>query len=240
MKIIGMMVCGQGEADRYLEKPLQQFKELCDDAIIACNGEDKKRDKLIKKYGFWSYRDDREWGLYQPHIKTALLGKIMRLKPDWVLPLDADEEIAGMDRPLLEKTINELPTGKKSCFFYFVTLWQDDKHFAPKFGFWNIRLFQPVPALGLQYQKTPLHCGLAPPYAYNPKHAKNLPMVVRHYGMMSQEDRDKKIERYEKYDPRQIYKNPIYYDWLKEDEEPKPYNEDSMIRKVTALSHEYD
>lgn len=236
MKIVGMMVCGPGEADRYLEKPFNQLKELCDDVIICCNGEDKKRDRMIKKYGFWSYRDDREWGLYQPNIKTDLLQKVMKLKPDWIVALDADEEIAGMDRATLEHLITTMPPQKYGAYFYFVTLWNDPEHFAPKFGFWNIRLFKPMPALGLQYLKQPVHCGLAPPYAYSNKFVYYTPHVVRHYGLMKKQDRDKKIDRYKKYDPKQVYKNPLYYEWLAEEGIEKPYDESSMLRKVAALS----
>lgn len=238
MKIVGMMVCGPGEADRYLEKPLNQFKNLCDDAVICLNGEDPKRDALVKKRGFWSYRDDREWGKFQPNIKTDLLAKIVKMGADWVLPLDADEEMARMDRKTLEEMINAAPEKKHSFFFYFVTLWGDEEHYAPKFGFWNIRLFKPVRALGLHYQKTALHCGLAPPYAYSNKHAIYSKHIVRHYGLITKEDRQAKVERYKKYDPKQIYKNPIYYQWLEEEKISRPYNENDIISKVASMSNQ--
>lgn len=232
MKVVGLMVAGQGEAARYLKKPLDQFKSLCDDVVIALNGEDIERDRLIKKYGFWSYRDDREWGKFQPTIKTELLSRVVKLKPDWVIPLDADEEIAGMDKPTLLKTIEELPKERYGCFFYFVDLWDDVEHYNPKFGFWNIRLFQPVPHLGLQYLKQPVHCGLAPPYAYAPKYSVHLPFLVRHYGLMKKEDREKKIERYNQYDPRKVFKSPLYYEWLQEEGGGRTYNEESVIMKI--------
>src|SRR3990167_5612963 len=133
-KIIGLMVCGPGETERYLEKPLEQFKKLCDDAVICLNGEDAKRDNLIKKYGFWSYRDDREWGKYQPQIKTDLLTKIVKMKADWILPLDADEEFADMTREKLE----ELTDKKRACYFYIVNHWDDESHYHLGLSFWNI------------------------------------------------------------------------------------------------------
>lgn len=203
-RIIGLMVCGVGE--KYLDKPLANFKNLCDDAVICCNGEDKRRDRLIRKYGFWSYRDDREWGKFQPQIKTDLLARVAKLKPDWVLPLDADEEFADMTR----ETLESLTSKKRACYFYIVNHWNDKEHYHKGLSFWNIRFFKFIPEWGLQYLKKALHCGLAPPYAYN--FGTYVPYVVRHYGLMTQEARDTKVARYKKYDPTAKYKSHIYYE----------------------------
>ena len=227
-KIIGLMVCGVGEADRYLEKPLKQFKELCDDAVICLNGEDKKRDRLIKKYGFWTYRDDREWGKFQPQIKTDLLAKIVKMKADWVLPLDADEEFADMTREKLE----EMTSGKRGCYFYIVNHWGDPEHYHRGLSFWNIRFFKVIPALGLQYLKKPLHCGLGPPYAY--KFGTYTPHIVRHYGLMKKEDRERKVERYKKYDPKAIYKSSNYYDAIAVDMKVATYDLAAINGKLKA------
>ena len=228
-RIIGLMVCGVGETERYLEKPLNQFKKLCDDAIICLNGEDKKRDALIKKYGFWSYRDDREWGKNQDKIKTDLLAKIVKMKPDWVLPLDADEEFAQMDRATLEGLTDK----KRACYFYIVNHWNEEGKYHRGLSFWNIRFFKVKKELGLVYQKTPLHCGLAPPYAY--VYGSYVPFVIRHYGLMKKEDREKKVERYKKYDPNAKYKGKVYYDAIAS--EPRyvaTYNEGELFNKIRS------
>ena len=220
------MVCGQGESERYLEKPLRQFEKLCDDAVIACNGEDKKRDKLIKKFGFWSYRDDREWGVHQPSIKTDLLKKISGLKPDWVLPLDADEEFADMDRDKLES----LTEKRRACYFYIVNHWNSEGQYHRGLSFWNIRFFRYLPVLGTEYLKKPLHCGLAPPYAYS--YGSYVPHVLRHYGLMKKEDREKKVERYREYDPRAIHKGSDYYEAIAQDPKVATYDLESVNNKI--------
>jgi len=225
-KIIGLMVCGPGEADRYLRKPLEQFKNLCDDAVICLNGEDKKRDKLIKEYGFWTYRDDREWGKQQPYIKTDLLARINKMKPDLVVPLDADEEFADMTRDKLE----ELSSGMRGCYFYIVNHWDDEEHYHKGLSFWNIRYFKVIPSLGLHYQKKALHCGLAPPYAYY--YGTYVPHIVRHYGLMKKEDREKKIERYNKYDPSAKFKSKIYYDSLSTSPKVAKYDLEAINNKI--------
>ena len=230
MKIIGLSVVGVGEADRYLRHTLDEFKRLADDVVICLNakeGEGKKEEELIKRYGFWFYRDSREWGKFQPVIKTDLLARIMKLKPDWVLPLDADETFTEqLDRKALE----ELTDGKIGCYFYIVNLWDGPEYYHKGLSFWNIRFFKPKPEMGLQYLKQPLHCGLAPPYAY--KFGTYVPYLVKHYGLMKSEDRLIKVARYEKYDPDARYKSSFYYDALKAVTKPATYNEEALFGKI--------
>lgn len=90
-KIVGMMVVGPGEGDRWLKQVLEQRKELVDDMVICGNNTDEKTEEIIKESGFWFYRDDREWGVHQPSIKNSLLERVGKLKPDWIITSDADE-----------------------------------------------------------------------------------------------------------------------------------------------------
>ena len=53
MRIIGIGVAGNGEADRYMRATMEEFKRLCDDVIIATCNADQKTIKLIEEYGFW-------------------------------------------------------------------------------------------------------------------------------------------------------------------------------------------
>ena len=228
MKIVGLMVCGAGETDRFLRRPLGQFKELCDDVVVCLNGEDKERDKLVKDYGFWSYRDDREWGREQDRLKTDLLARIVKLRPDWVLPLDADEEFADMTREKLE----ELASERRACYYYVVNHWGDESHYHRGLSFWNIRYFKVLPQFGLRYLKKPLHCGLAPPYAYN--FGSYVPYVLRHYGLMSEEDRKRKVERYKKYDPQAKHKSRQYYEALSQETKVATYDLRVLNGKLKA------
>jgi len=227
MRIIGMMVCGIGEAQRYLRQSLNELKRFCNDTIICCNGEDKERDGIIKEYGFWQYRDDREWGIYQPKIKTDLLKKVGRLRPNWVLPLDADEIFTNdLTRTELEKLTN-MAVG---CYFYLVNMWNNPQHYAAGLSFWNIRFFKYEPMFSLEYENKPLHCGLAPPFAYNM--GKYVPFIVKHYGLMLKQDREAKIQRYKQYDPGAKWKSPQYYEALGKDGSGTEYNEEELIKKV--------
>jgi hypothetical protein len=224
-RIIGLMVCGPGE--KYLKKTLDEFNKLTDDAVICLNGEDKKRDKLIQKYGFWMYRDDREWGKFQPAIKTDLLAKVGKLRPDWILPLDADETFEkGFTRAKLE----ELTKEKHSCYFYIINLWNEETRYSKGLSFWNIRFFKWLPDKGTQYLRQALHCGLAPPYFYHV--GTYVPHLVLHRGLMDPKDRERKYERYRIYDPERKYKPEEFYSALIEDKQGNTFVEEDLKGKV--------
>jgi hypothetical protein len=196
-KVIGFMVCGPGEADRYLERSLKEFKRLCDDALIVSNNADKKTTDLIDEYGYSWYADNREWGVHQPRIKTLLLENIGRnYNPDWVLPLDADEVYGdSFTRDELERLMD---TSALAYYFYLVNLWDDEGRYKKSISFWNIRAFKYAPKWGLHFLKRNVHCGLAPPYAY--RYGRYAPHIIKHFGLLKRSDRMKKVKRYQKYD----------------------------------------
>ena len=227
MRIIGLGVCGNGEAGRYMENTLKVFKRLCDDAIIVTNNASQKEKDLIKKYGFWQYEDNREWGIHQPDIKTDLLIRIAKLKPDWIIPLDMDEEfLESFTREEFEK----MTIDKVGFYCYIVNMWNDLEHYARGLSFFNIRAFKFLPDEGMQYLRKPVHCGLAPPYFY--QFGTYVPLIVKHYGLMKKEDRMKKIERYQRYDPRAVHKSRSYYDALGMDSTGTRYVEEELRQKV--------
>lgn len=229
MKIVGFMVCGPNE--KYLENTLKEFKRLCDDAIIATNNADEETKKLIKKYGFWTYEDNREWGIYQPVIKTDLLARVSKLRPDWIIALDADEVFA----PEFTRERAEYLAGGDEVAWYFliVNLYNDRDHFAHDAGiqrFWNIRFYKFLPQYGMEFQRKNLHCGLAPPFSY--KYGWHAPYYVEHYGLMLPEDRAKRVARYAQYDPKSRFKDKVYYDDLARELKPIPFEKEKLLEKL--------
>lgn len=223
------MVCGPGEADRYLKGSLDEFARLCDDAVIVGNNTDEKTEALIKSYGYWFYRDDREWGVHQPDIKTDLLRRIATLVPDIVLPLDSDEQYdSAFTRAEAEAWGMKYP----ACYFHIENMWNDARHYRKSMGFWNIRMFQFKPELGLQYARKRVHCGLGPPWTYI--YGAYIPFIVKHYGLMDPADRMAKVERYRKYDPRAVFKGREYYDALAEQVEGSAFDELEAHNRVAA------
>lgn len=230
MRIAGLMVLGPNE--KYLRKSLDEFKRLCDDVLIATNNADETTIKTIEEYGFKHYEDNREWGLYQPDIKTSLLERAGReIQPDWIIALDADEVFCpSFTRDEAEKLTER---GEIAWYFLVVNLYNDEQHFAHSVGiqrFWNIRFYKYLPEFGLQFQRKALHCGLAPPIAY--KYGWHAPFYLLHYGLMLPEDRQRKQERYRKYDPNKRFKAGAYYDELGQELPMRVFDGEGLLRKL--------
>lgn len=231
MKIVGQMVCGPGEAGRYLKETLEEFKRLCDDVIVAtCNATSKEK-KLLDKYDFRHYEDNREWGRHQPDIKSDLLRRILLLVPDYILVLDADETIPTISsREVLEGIAHD----RDSAFFYVVNLWNDPEHYSKTLSFWNVRFYKADPSKGVQFLRKPLHCGNAPPYFYNQSaRSAYVPHILLHKGLMKPEDRIVKSTRYQQYDPYAIHKGREYYDALTmEGATGSEYNQEEVLKRI--------
>lgn len=235
MRIIGQMIVGPGE--RWLCPVLEQKSKLVDDMIIVGNRVDKKTEVLIKSFDPWYYRDDREWGLYQPDIKQDLLAKTAKLKPDWILPSDADE---FYDKYFTREEAERLvETDVLGYNFAVVNLWNDESHYRHDLSFWNIRFwnYNLTKEISLKFARKRVHCGLAPEIVY--KYGSHAPFLLKHYGLMRPEDRKRKVKRYEKYDPHAKFKSRQYYDALKNEQFVRVFNEDSMHQRVAEDSQKH-
>ncbi|MFA5432970.1 MAG: hypothetical protein WC319_08900 [Candidatus Paceibacterota bacterium] len=232
LRIIGQAVVGSGEADRYMEDTLKEFKRLCDDVVVCCCNAGIKEKALLRKYRFRYYDDDREWGFKQPYIKTDLLKRIIQLSPDWILPLDMDETMPSVNREILES----LTKGREACQFYVTNLWNDEQHYAKALSFYNVRFYKNKKGMETQFLKKPVHCGNAPPYFYSiPAKQTYVPHILLHKGLMKKEDRLKKVERYRIYDPNAIHKGEQYYNSLSSDGTGSEYNQQAVLLKLKNL-----
>ena len=232
MKIVGMAVIGPNE--KYLKQTLNELRRLCDDVVVATNDADQKTKNALSDYGFWHYEDNREWGIYQPEIKTDLLKRVGKLNPDWIIALDADEKFAPeFTREEAEKLAR---TKEVAYYFLVVNLYNDKDHQVHGTGiqsFWNIRFFKYL-SEDVQYQHKRLHCGLAPPiFYYRGWHA---PFYLEHYGLMLKEDRLRKAERYKKYDPTGKFKSMDYYNELTKELTPKKFDRAKLLEQLKNSS----
>lgn len=231
MRIVGIGVCGPGEADRYMEKTLREYKRLCDDVLIATSNATQKEIDLIESFGFKHYEDNREWGIHQPNIKTDLLTKAGEMKPDWIIALDMDEVFA----PEFTREVAEqyAQSGEIGYHFLVVNLYNDEQHFAHDVGiqrFWNVRFYKYLPEYGLQFLRKSLHCGLGPPIVY--RYGWHIPFYLLHYGLMLEADRLKKVERYKKYDPTAKHKGRAYYDDLERVLKPRKFEPQLLLKQL--------
>lgn len=231
MKIIGQLVCGPGEADRYLKETLDEFKRLCDDVVVCLCNAGPAEKKMVDSYDFRSYTDNREWGRYQPAIKTDLLRRIRLLDPSYVIALDADETLPTLTRNL----VLELAAGRRALQLYVVNLWNDEQHYRPDLGFWNVRAYNPnsFSEPDSMFLKKPVHCGNAPQVFYSlPAKETYVPHILLHKGLMSIETRKRKSTRYAQYDPDAIHKGRDYYNKLEDATAGILYEQRAVLNKI--------
>lgn len=203
--IIGYGVCGANE--RYLDATLDQFKALCDKVVIVCNNCDQDTKDKILSYGFEVREDNRVWGENQHRIKEDLVSSLAVYKPDWLVCLDMDETFHNMSRERFESIADQCD----AMYVYIVNLWNDG--WKRKWSFWNIRAWKWNGVT--KFVNRPLHCGLAPEWAYH--YGSDVPVLLVHKGLKDKDKRMTKVERYKKFDPNAVYRDRSYYDGLQDD-----------------------
>lgn len=224
-KIIGYGVCGKNE--KYIKGTLDKFKELCDHVVIVCNNTDARTKHLIESYGFEIREDDREWGYQQNVIKEDLVKTLGAYNPDWLVCMDMDE-VLDIDRETFEKQADQCD----SMYVYIVNMWNEG--WKRQWSFWNIRAWK---WNGItKFVNRPLHCGLAPEWAYH--YGSYVPTILWHYGLKDKEVRERKVNRYLKYDPNAVYRDRSYYTGLMDntcDELDVQFIKDSIAKEVGTI-----
>lgn len=222
-KIVGYGICGKDEP--YLEATLNEFARLCDEVIICLNNAGPWEKELITARGFSIVEDNREWGKMQYQIKEDFVKKhVAPLKPDLCVCIDMDEVF---DKNLTKEGLYELYKRPFEAFYFrIINLWDDG--YNPDRSFWNIRAWKFLPPL--TWPKKNLHCGLAPEWTWG--RAYYVPYILKHYGLKEKERRQKKSERYKKYDPQAKFITKEYYDSLLSNPHVLPFDEDKLHQEV--------
>lgn len=96
--------------ERILETTLKSIKNIADEIIIVDSGSTDKTEEIAKKYGAnFIYK---EWSGYGPQRNFA----IESCQGEWVLNIDADEEISPELEKEIIKVIND-PAETREVFF---------------------------------------------------------------------------------------------------------------------------
>lgn len=231
-KIVGYGLCGSNQP--YLENTLKEFKRLCDETIILLNNASQHEKQLVKKYGFSYVEDNREWGKLQWKIKEDfIVNHVSKLKPNLCVCLDMDEVF---DKNLTKEGLYKLYASEFPAFYFFiVNLW--DEGYNAQRNFWNIRAWKWIPSYGFKYPQKNLHCGLAPEWVW--ARGFYAPYLLKHYGLKDKERREKKAERYKKYDPDAKYIAKEYYQSLESSPQVTPFDEDELHQHVVDYVYTY-
>lgn len=222
-----------GPKEPMLKQAIDDIK-WCDEIWVCCNNIDDDSRKLLKDLGCYTVDDNREWGKNQWLIKEEFFKNHLRPRnPDWIVAKDADEIFdSHFNRQEAEKLANE---GFAGYNFYVVNLVEGG--YSAERSFWNCRFWRYNPEWPCEWQRRNLHCGLYP--LHNHRHADFAPFILKHYGLINKELRERKSARYKKYDPemRWMRMNGEFYDWLnKEKIRVDEYNEEILHQRAVNFA----
>lgn len=83
--------------ERILAKTLESVKSIADEIVIVDSGSTDRTEEIAKNYGAKFYRES--WKGYGPQRNSA----IEKASGEWILNIDADEEISPeLQRKILE------------------------------------------------------------------------------------------------------------------------------------------
>ena len=122
--------------ERILEKTLESVKDIADEIVIVDSGSTDRTEEIAKKYGAKFYVES--WKGYGPQRNSA----IDKASGEWILNIDADEEIS----PELQKRILEIKNSKDSGSVFNINFTSVCFGKKIRYGGWSnsyhIRLFR--------------------------------------------------------------------------------------------------
>lgn len=232
-RLIGLMVCGNEEG-RYLEMTVEDiFKRgLIDELVIVLDaptdGTASICHQLGRRYPITIHRHaKRLFGHAENLLRERAVHYALSKNPYGILPIDADE-IFDED-VTREKLIGWLDKGI-AWDFYVCHFWKNREHIRLDgvFGHQtNIRLFRAMRDRAQTFYDKPVHCGSAPVYAYENRHASD--HLFKHYGYASEADVKAKIERYGTLDPKGEHESLNFYQQFKTPATVIEYNKKAFI-----------
>lgn len=197
--IIGHMVVGPGEADRYLKPVLDRALSWADLMTVAVDVRAGEAElQIIEDLGVASYKVmERTWtdseGLFRQEAWDWMADLADPSPEDHILLIDADEVVH--DPAILRLASREFP-GKR-IGFTFHEMWSPTEYRID--GYWKpydayvMIPFRPHGA----FRDRPIACGREPQYAATTIPNSGVPVsAMLHYGYAREADREAKFRRY--------------------------------------------
>ncbi|WP_231637524.1 glycosyltransferase [Paenibacillus sp. FJAT-27812] len=200
----------KNEGDRFLKEVLAHHREYIDHAVIIDDGSTDHTGDIVHEYlaGIPLTYIKNESSQFHNEVKlrTQQWEETIRLRPQWILNMDADEYFEDKFKLALPILLNEPNT--YAYMFRLYDFWSED-HYRED-NFWNAHavyrpfLLKYVEGYPYEWKQTPQHCGRFPQNIYSLEH-KTSDLRVKHLGWAREQDRLHKYERYKQLDPNAIY-----------------------------------
>lgn len=202
--MIGIMLV-RNEADRWLETVLTQMQSVCRKIVILDDCSTDNTPEICKKYTPYVWKSCESLWATNEVWQRKLLWMLAADKADpgeWILCLDADETMPGINKLLDYATRAENYDCDGLSFNLFdmwsPTQYRDDDLWTAHLREW-VMCVKYDPAREYLWRETKLHCGRFPVNACERPGQTGL--SIQHWGWSRPEDRKIKHERYMEADP---------------------------------------
>lgn len=201
----------KNEANRYIEKVLQEVKNYIDAAVIIDDHSTDNTIEICKKIlsnvpltiiqNHTQEFEKSEAGLRQLQWETAISSG-----SDWILGLDADEVPEKKFGKLIKAMINN--ENAEAYSFRLYDFWdqnhyREDRYWCAHLKSTFIFLIKYIPTKLYTWSKKNLHCGRWPLEIYSHKiKISHTNLRIKHLGWANPNDRINKYNRYMRLDPK--------------------------------------
>lgn len=206
---ITLSIVIRNEADRYLRRVLTQAKKYVSNVLIIDDASTDSSvalcEEILVGIPYKIIRNQVSSFSNEVELRSQQWEETIRMQPDWIMILDADELFE-------EKAIEELPKlakdpSKDSYFFRLYDMWSEthyrsDDHWCAHFTYRPFMIRYDSTAQ-IRWNQKPQHCGRFP--LLQLKHPGYSPLRIQHLGWSSLHDRKEKAKRYKQMDPEGKY-----------------------------------
>lgn len=216
-KRITLSMVVRNESGRYLKQMLASVVGHIDEAVIIDDSSDddtvKICEELLADIPLTMIKNEKSMFSNEVDLRKKQWLETIRLCPDWILNLDADEILEESFWNDFRRMAQDI--GYDSYGFRLYDMWNEMEYREDRF--WNahtryrVFMLRYQPGMTYSWKESAQHCGRFP-VRKEPLLEWKSEYRIKHYGWATPKDRLLKYERYRQLDPDAIYGIKEQYD----------------------------